>query len=198
MRRLIIGMATVLALTLAIAAAREISFAQGSGPGTYYKTYTGFDFKPIEDDVIRLAPNTGGGVWLKSHQNAATYPYLEVRLDLPNGARVTEVRFYVRSCDPLALARVYFAAYQPALSGLTYILPESVTPTGACNTTLTYIQQVTGADLIDNSQSTYALGYRPLTEYANDQYDPNNVNAILVGARVTYQVAGVFLPTVQR
>ena len=106
MRRMTIGVLTVVVLTLAIVAVHQIAQAQSAalpaGVGTYYKTYRGMDFQALDSNAeVYWASGTGGGVWVHNHGRLAVPSYLEVRVDLPSGVQVTEVTFYVRACDSL-------------------------------------------------------------------------------------------------
>ena len=51
---------------------------------------------------------------------------------------------------------------------------------------------------VDNTQNRYILGYRQGPQYQVDTYTPAVVAELLVGARVTYQTLGTFLPVIQR
>lgn len=200
MRRILIGTLTVLLLTLTTAAVQQVSFAQPSGVGTYYKTYTGTNFTPLHGtDTVRWASGTGGGVWVQSHPIAGAM-YLEVRLDLPSGAQVTEMTFYVRNCETGPDApQLYAGAYAPATAGYTALVPEFAAPTGSCGVTQSLVQAIDPPVTVDNAQRVYVIGYKPNLYYPlQDNYDSNLVTTLLVGARVTYQMPGAFLPLVTR
>jgi hypothetical protein len=202
MRRFIVGLLTGLLLTLAIVAVHQIALAQSAAqpaaPGTYYQTYRGLDFRSLDsNDVVYWATGTGGGVWFNSHARAGVSSYLEAHVDLPSGAQVTAVTFYVRACDATFKPKLYFGAYAPASNGYVDIIPQFAPPTGACAQTLTITQPVDPPLTIDNAAQVYVIGYTPGAYYMTDTYS-NFVMELLVGARVTYQMPGAFLPYIQR
>lgn len=202
MRRMTIGVLTVVVLTLAIVAVHQIAQAQSAalpaGVGTYYKTYRGMDFQALDSNAeVYWASGTGGGVWVHNHGRLAVPSYLEVRVDLPSGAQVTEVTFYVRACDSLYKPGLYFGSYAPASNGYADIIPQFEPPTSGCAQTQTLVQTVDPPETIDNAARVYVVGYMTGSAYVTDTYD-SFVKELLVGARVTYQLPGAFLPSVQR
>jgi hypothetical protein len=172
--------------------------AQLATPGTHYRTFIGTDFHWLDsDNVFRLAPNTGGGIWPYS-KGSTSGQFLEVGVDLPDGATVTEITFYVRDCESLSPSTPYFGAYAPATGGFSYYVAAFVPPHGACDQTQSIVKAVNPPVTVDNSQQRYVIGYEVQVVYVTTTYDPNLVTQLLVGARVAYQAPGAFMPVVQR
>lgn len=106
--------------------------AKAAKKTTYTRTYLGLDFRPLDTNVFpELATNTGGGIYpLALGANIDSLPdqmYFEARVDLPVGAKVTEVTYFV--CGPAGNARFYFGAYRPGAGSFTAVLPERNPPT---------------------------------------------------------------------
>jgi hypothetical protein len=186
----------ILSLGVAFGAAAPATL---SAAGTYSKTLTGTDFHTVDSDtVVRFASGTGGGVWIHHIGFVTATYYLEAGVDLPEGAQVTEVTFYVRNCEPIGAPDVYFGYYTPATGGFAYIIPESVVPALGCGQTQTIIQTTGLPATVNNTQNRYVVGFHQGVPYQSDAYSPGSVGELLVGARVTYQVPGAFLPLIQR
>jgi hypothetical protein len=168
-------------------------------PGTHYRTFTGTDFHWLDsNNVFRIAPSTGGGIWPYS-ESAGSGNFLEVGVDLPDGATVTEITFYVRDCEMSSPNKPYFGAYSPASGGFSYYVAAfAPTPTVDCAQTQSVVKAVDPPITVDNSQKRYVIGYEVTLLYVTSTYDPMFVTQLLVGARVAYQAPGAFMPVVQR
>ena len=211
MRRWLATTMTVLVVTLIMAAtfAHEAGAwvaqnsaanapAQPVSPGTHYLTFRGADFHPVNtNDQLLFAPNTGGGVWY--HDSLQGESYAEAGLDLPDGATVTGVTFFVRDCeDATAINQVYFGAYRPSTGSFAYFVSPADPPQAAdCSQTVTVPYPVNPPATVDNSQQRYVLGYVPNVIYAGTIYN-SSIKQLLVGARVAYQAPGAFLPSIKR
>src|SRR4051794_20866414 len=77
--------------------------AQGAAtPPTYTKTVAGTDFESLDYRfATQFLSGTGGGVYLVEPQPLTNPPsnwYVETNLELPVGAKVTEVSVFFRTC----------------------------------------------------------------------------------------------------
>jgi hypothetical protein len=193
-------LAALLSLAVVIGPAPAQPAAEAATSLTYYQTVYGLDYHPLESDTVtRYANSTGGGVWI-DYSNTPQFLYLESGIELPAGALVTAVDFYARSCELAAFnqPRVYFGAYNPASGVFAYYIPETIVGLAGCAQTQTLSLAVDPPVTVDNSQYRYVVGYYQSNTYTDDNYDPDNVKSLLTGARVTYQIPGVFLPSIQR
>ncbi len=106
---------------------------------TYIRTLAGTDFRSLDVNVFpQLIPNSGGGVYaLYADAGGGGYPqesasqFFEAGVDLPNGARVTEVRLYVRNCFRFG-STGYFGAYTPSTGGYAQYATLDVPPSSSC------------------------------------------------------------------
>src|SRR5262249_9610448 len=104
---------------------------------TYVKTLVGTDFHSLDQAVFaELAPNTGGAIYplaLGDLTNALPDDmYFEARVELPVGARVTEVTFI--GCGPAGNGSYYFADYNLLAATYEPLRPEAYAASSSCPT----------------------------------------------------------------
>ena len=184
-----------LPLALALLVAATWIVARGSGgtvraattATTYTRIYAGLDFAPLDVNVFpELASNTGGGIYplaigddINSLPNNMNF---EARVDLPVGAKVTEVTFFY--CGPSGNAKFYFGAYQPSTRGFTAVLPEAYPPTATTCPSGTKSFVRTGSPIVTTSAGhTYRLGVHIL---ALGNFRTDSPIWVMNGARVKY------------
>jgi hypothetical protein len=154
---------------------------------TYTRTYLGLDFMPLDAVVFpELASNTGGRIYpIAIGDNIYNRPdnmYFEARVDLPVGAKVTEVTFFV--CGPSGSAKFYFAAYQPQTRTFTAVLPEAFAPVSTQCPAGTRAFTRTGSPIVTTTAGfAYHLGVHIL---AIGNFRLANPIWVLNGARVRY------------
>ncbi len=161
--------------------------AQAVRTTTYTRTYLGLDFRPLDVNVFpELASNTGGGIYpIAIGNDINSLPdnmYFEARVDLPVGAKVTEVTFF--ECGPAGNAKFYFGAYRPSTRGFTAVLPEAFPPVSTTCPGGTTSFTRTGHPLVTTlSGRAYHLGVHIL---AIGNFRSANPIWVLNGARVRY------------
>jgi len=154
---------------------------------TYTRTYLGLDFQPLDAAVFpELATNTGGGIYpIALGDNINNLPdqmYFEARVDLPVGAKVTEVTFY--ACGPSGNAKFYFGAYRPNTRSFTAVLPEANPPTSTeCPAGTTAFTRTGNPIITTLAGRAYHLGVHIL---ALGNFRSANPIWVLNGARVRY------------
>ena len=150
--------------------------------GTAYRTYSGTCFTPhgTENGATNYAG--GGGVYRVS----GSYEY-DCLLELPQGARVTEVIFYVRD-DSTQTIDVWFGTYQPDAGLYANI---AGTNTAGADSSAIIQRKLSGSPLttIDNTRYQYLLEVIP-RETTNSH--------VIFGARVGYIPSTTMLPLVEQ
>jgi hypothetical protein len=149
-------------------------------PGTLYKTYSGTCFTPHGTSSTATAYAGGGGVYRTGGSIE-----LDCLLELPSGARVTQVIFYIRD-NSAATINLWFATYRPDVGQYANIASTSSS----------------GVDT--SAIVTLALSGSPLTTIDNTQYqyllevglNETNSNHVIFGARVGYIASTTSLPLI--
>jgi hypothetical protein len=151
-------------------------------PGTLYRTYSGTRFTPLGTSSAATAYAGGGGVY-----RTAGSQELDCLVELPSGARVTEVIFYFRD-NSIASIDFSFATYQPDIGAYSNI---ASTDSAGVETEAVVNRMLSGTPLatIDNARFQYLLEVG-LPETTN--------NHVIYGARVGYVVPTTFLPLTTR
>jgi hypothetical protein len=152
-----------------------------TAPGTVYKTYSGTAFTPHGTSSATTAYAGGGGVY-----RTAGSIELDCLLELPQGARVTEIVYYLRDDNATTDIQYWFATYQPDIGAYSNIASGATTgvQSGAIVQRVFHGSPLT---IIDNTRYQYLLEVG-LSETASTQ--------VVYGARVGYVPAGVMLPAV--
>jgi hypothetical protein len=177
----------ILITSVWIVARRADVAAQTATTTTYTRTYLGLDFRPLDAVVFpELASNSGGGIYpIAIGNNINNLPdqmYFEARVDLPVGAKVTEVTFFV--CGPSGNAKFYFGAYRPNTRTFTAALPEANPPVSTQCPAGTRAFTRTGSPIVTTTAGfAYHLGVHIL---AIGNFRLANPIWVLNGARVRY------------
>jgi hypothetical protein len=161
--------------------------AQAATTTTHTRTYLGLDFRPLDTVVFpELASNTGGGIYpIALGDNIHNLPdqmYFEARVDLPAGAKVTEVTFFW--CGPNGNAKFYFGVYQPRARTFTAALPEANPPASTQCPAGTVAFTRSGNPIVTTTEGhAYHLGVHI---FAIGSFRLANPIWVLNGARVRY------------
>jgi hypothetical protein len=178
-------------LLVAVAILAAIVVAPSSNAAstkTHARTYMGTDFHSLDHVLTpQFAPFTGGGAYLVQTTNEAPQtPFMEVGVDLPNGAQVIDVTFFYRSCH--AGGEIYFGSYGPGNgSSHLYFDKKNLPASTDCTAATPTVFQSTGP-LTTTKPGTlrYVLGASPGSASASYQTHPD---WILLGAKIRYSCA---------
>jgi hypothetical protein len=134
-------------------------------PGVTYRTFDGVSFRPDANDDGSSKYVVGGGI------SPAAYGWYMVHLDVPHGAHLTELAWYVKDNAANNVSLYLYRFDQSGASGAALV---SVATTGASAS----IQTLTPSTnvVVDNTNGTYVL-------YMLAPADPG---LVLYGARVGY------------
>jgi hypothetical protein len=151
-------------------------------PGTLYKTYSGTCFTPHGTESAASQYAGGGGIYRTSTSGSSEFDCL---LELPQGARVTEVIYYVRDNSANTI-NLWFATYRPDIGAYANI---TSTDTTGVNSSAIVQRGFSGSSLtvIDNTAFQYLL------EVGLNETTSNHT---IYGARVGYVASTTFLPQV--
>ena len=186
-RRSVLPAALVILVASAWAMTARADSAARATATTFTRTYAGLDFRPLDVNVFpELASNTGGGIYpLAIGDDINSLPdkmYFEAQVDLPVGAKVTEVTFFV--CGPAGNAKFYFGVYKPNTLGFTAALPEASPPATTQCPAGTAAFTRTGSPIVTTAAGrVYHLGVQVL---ALGNFRTDNPIWVLNGARVRY------------
>lgn len=157
--------------------------AVATTPGTYYRTYAGITFQPTNSGLTYSA--IGGAVHATALP-AGGYSFT-LPLDLPPGATITEVVFFVVDNDATFNMTVELRSYTPETN--TYSFLETQDTSGQSTVLQTIVLPVDPPIQTDLTTRSYLLRAAPGV--------PSSAH-LLRGARVGYTVPQVFLPMVTR
>lgn len=150
-------------------------------PGTTYKTFSGMAFSPTNSSLTYSAQ--GGAVYATALPPGGYSFSLE--LDLPQGATITEVVFFVVDNDATYDMSLGLWLYNPETNAFTSL--ESTASTGASTLLQTIVMPVSPPIQVDNTTTSYRLRVAP--GVASSAH-------LLRGARIGYIVSQVYLPSV--
>ncbi len=155
------------------------------GP-TYYSTYGAYEFLPNDSDLSYEFFGTALYAW--DMPLMGMYFFLPV--ELPNGAQVTQIQFYVIDNSISEYITMEFYRAEPS-AGNTGQWLGSVTSFGLLTTSLVQTIGINGSPIttIDNSKYSYYLRYPPALEGAAH---------MITGARIEYQMPTTYLPAISR
>jgi hypothetical protein len=147
--------------------------ATGLGPGQdLVRVYSGLDFRSLGPANGMVTDGRGG-----AYASAAGYPWLDLRLELPDGARVARITFYFVDSSESAHLYLNVGEYDPATAGVTWL---TVNQTGGPASPSVRSLEVSGRPLFTVSSSrSYHV------EAGTSSDGPDNV---IVGVRVDYRV----------
>jgi hypothetical protein len=150
--------------------------------GSLYRTYSGTCFTPLGTSSAATAYAGGGGIYRTIGSQD-----LDCLIELPSGARVTEVIFYFRD-NSTATISFRFATYQPDVGAYSNI---ASTDSAGVEADALVTRMLSGSPLatIDNASYQYLL------EVGLPEATSNHV---IYGARVGYIIPTTFLPLTTR
>jgi hypothetical protein len=151
---------------------------------TYVRTFVGTDFRSLDGNMLtQLFGGSGGGIYAFSNAPIGA-KFLELNVDLPVGARVTNVTFYFRDCVPAVFPQssYYFGSYNPVTSNWAEVVNMQGSHSANCNATRSVTR--TGSPLATVVVGRrYTLGMAPLG-VSNDKSSTGGWG--LIGARISY------------
>lgn len=153
-----------------------------TAPATSYRTFSGTRFQPTSSALTYSA--SGGAVYATALP-AGGFSF-SLDFDLPHGATITEVVFFVIDNDAANIG-LSLRSYNPQTDVFTTL--ESATSSGASTTLQTIVIPVDPPVQVDNTTTTYRLRFFP--GIASSRH-------LLRGARIGYTVSQSFLPLVTK
>lgn len=156
--------------------------AVATTPGTHYRTYSGGRFYTTASTLTYAA--SGGAIYATALP-AGGYSF-SLDMDLPEGATITEVVFFVIDNDATNWG-LSLRSYNPETNA--FIILESATTTGASSALQTIIIPVDPPIVVDNTSTSYRLRAAP---------GVGTSAHLLRGARVGFTVPTGFIPLITR
>ena len=148
--------------------------------GTYYRTFSGTRFQPTSSSMTY---NPIGGAVYATALPPGGYSF-SLDFDLPSGATITEIVFYVEDNDASNFS-FSLRSYVPGTDAFTTL--ESGASSGASTALQTIVIVVDPAVQVDTITTSYRLRVVPGVASSNH---------LLRGARVGYTLPTAFLPQV--
>lgn len=156
--------------------------ALATTPGTLYRTYSGGGFYTTASSLTYAA--VGGAVYATALP-AGGYSF-SLDMDLPEGATITEVVFFVVD-NHASNWSLSLRSYNPETNN--FFTLESATSVGASSALQTIIIPVDPPVVVDNTSMSYRLRAAP---------GVGTSAHLLSGARVGFTVPTGFLPLITR
>lgn len=150
--------------------------------GTLYRTFSGTRFQPTSSSMT-YSP-IGGAVYATALP-AGGYSF-SLDFDLPPGATITEVVFFVVDNDATDMS-LSLRSYNPETN--SFVALESGSSSGASSALQTIVIPVDPPVQVDNATTSYRLRVAPGIASSSHQ---------LRGARVGYTIPTAFLPVVTK
>lgn len=125
-----------------------------TSPGTTYQTYSGVEFQP-RTSALTYA-NAGGGA-LAVVATASASSLFTLKVELPQGATLTQVIWYVTDDNASASASMYTSRYLPSDDALTDVTSSFTSFAGASPTRQAITATPASAVVVDNTAATYLL-----------------------------------------
>lgn len=151
-------------------------------PGTYYRTFSGTRFQPTSSTLTYLA---AGGAIYATALPPGNFSF-SLDFDLPPGAAITEVVFFVIDSDATNMD-LSLRSYNPETDAFTAL--KSATTTGASPTLQTIVIPVDPPVQVANATTSYRLRVAP--GVASSAH-------LLRGARIGYTVPQALLPVISK
>jgi hypothetical protein len=123
-------------------------------PGTHYKTFAGVEFQPRTSSLTYS--NAGGGA-LAVVATASASSLFTLPMDLPHGATVTQVIWYVTDNNPGASASMYTSRFVPANDTLADVTTSFTSTPGASPAIQAIVAAPASPLVVDNAAATYLL-----------------------------------------
>lgn len=153
-----------------------------TAPGTYYRTFSGTRFQPTASALTYAA--SGGAIYATALPPGGFSFSLE--FDLPHGAKITEVVFFVIDNDATNMG-LSLRSYNPETDALVSL--ESASSSGASSVLQAIVIPVNPQIQVSNTTTSYRLRVAP--GVATSAH-------LLRGARVGYTVPLAYLPMITR
>ena len=151
-------------------------------PGTFYRTFSGTRFQSTSSS-LSYSP-IGGAIYATALPPGGFSFSLD--FDLPSGATITEIVFFVIDNDAAAMS-LSLRSYNPETDA--FIILESASSSGASSALQTIAISVDPQIHVDNTTTSYRLRVAP--GVASSAH-------LLRGARIGYTVPLAFLPIITR
>lgn len=152
-------------------------------PGTTYRTYSGGEFFVTSSS---LTFNSLGGAVYATSLPPGGFSFSK-ELDLPQGAKITEVVFFVIDNDGTTNMDLSLRSYNPETNSFNTLASGSSSGASASLQIITLT--LTTPVIVDNTTTSYRLRVEPFV--ASSAH-------LLRGARVGYIVSQVFLPSIAK
>lgn len=156
--------------------------AVATTPGTFYRTFSGTRFQTTSSTLTYSA--VGGAIYATALPPGGFSFSLD--FDLPAGATITEVVFFVIDNDATNM-NLSLRSYEPETDTFTTL--KSATTSGASPTLQTIVIPVDPPVQVDNATTSYRLRVAP--GVASSAH-------LLRGARIGYTVPSAFLPIIAK
>jgi len=155
--------------------------AVATTPGTFYRTFSGTRFQSTNSALTYSA--LGGAIYATALSGGFSF---SMDFDLPHGATITEVVFFVVDNDAANMS-LQLRSYNPETD--EFVTLENATSTGASSTLQTIVIPVDPPVQVNNTTTSYRLRVAP--GVASSAH-------LLRGARIGYTVPQSFLPIVTK
>jgi hypothetical protein len=152
-------------------------------PGTYYRTFAGTRFQSLSSELTYAAI---GGAMYATNIPAGGFSFT-VDFDLPRGAEITEVVFFVRDNHDPNNMNLSLRSYNPATDQV-FTLASAVT-SGANPAIQTIVIPVDPPVKVNPTITAYRLRVAPTI---------GSSAHLLYGARVGYTIPTAYLPLITR
>jgi hypothetical protein len=153
-----------------------------TAPGTLYRTFSGTRFQPTSSALTYAA--SAGAIYATALPPGG-YSF-SLDFDLPSGATITEVVFFVIDNDTTNMD-LSLRSYKPETDA--FITLESASSSGASQTLQIIVVPVDPPIQVDNTTTSYRLRVAP---------GVGSSAHLLRGARIGYTVPVLFLPLIAR
>jgi hypothetical protein len=179
---------TATLLGTVVVGSRALGPAHAATATIFTRTFIGTEFQSLEAGMqTQLLEGSGGGAYLRAVEDPAPGQpfYMEHGVDLPVGARVSEVTFY--GCGTgTQKPKLYFGSYAPAAGTFSYHVPFSTAATSPSCASGRYTLTKTGNPVTTAvAGRRYVLGalaFYPITS----RQSADTLAYALIGARIKY------------
>jgi len=153
-----------------------------TAPGTYYRTFSGSRFQPTASALTYAA--LGGAIYATALPPGGFS--FSMDFDLPHGATITEVVFFVIDNDATNMG-LSLRSYDPETDA--FVVIESSSSSGASSALQAIVIPVDPQIQVNNTTTSYRLRVAPSVATSTH---------LLRGARVGYTVPLAYLPMITR
>ena len=159
---------------------------QAASPAIYSWTYGAYEFYPASSALTYAS--SGGGLYAVDVPLGG--PSMRCALDLPTGALIYQINFYVIDNSDTDYMDLAIFRIQPS-AGITQTKISGVTTSGLSSSPNVRTISITGNPIATIDRSTYAYFLRYGPVITGDKH-------ILVGAQIQFSVPTTYLPLVAR